>query len=182
MLLFILWIASFWEIIDGKLLRGHGAPVWSLVGSIHFYCHCGHGPVDADLSPRCWLLSSLFRSLSRWVPQPPRCVTTICRRVFSCVPNLASLFTGTSWRTRLLTGLSHATGPASRWNERAIHYPAESFIGHLHQCVQDAPPPPQVRTSPHRMSNLLSTFQRDNHPIRLKQEFRLDLTWWRNIL
>lgn len=44
------------------------------------------------------------------------------------------------------------------------------------------PPPPQVRTSPHRMSNLLSTFQRDNHPIRLKQEFRLDLTWWRNIL
>lgn len=32
------------------------------------------------------------------------------------------------------------------------------------------------------MSNLLSTFQRDNHPIRLKQEFRLDLTWWRNIL
>ena len=174
---------AFGNELTGKILRGHGAPVWSLVGSIHFYCYCGHGPVDADLSPRCWLLSSLFRSLSRWVPQPPRCVATICRHVFSCVPNLASLFTRTSWRARLLTGLSHATGPAFRWKERANHYPAESLIGHLHQGVQDRPPPlPQVGTSPHRMSNLLSTFQRDDHPIRLKQEFRLNLTRWRSLL
>ena len=133
---------AFGNELTGKILRGPGAPVWSLVGSIHFYCYCGYGPVDADLSPRCWLLSSLFRSLSRWVPQPPRCVATICRRVFSCVPNLAFLFTRTSWRARLLTGLSHATGPASRWKERANHYPAESLIGHLPQCVQDSLPPP----------------------------------------
>ena len=141
---------AFRNELTGKI-RGPGAPVWSLVGSTHFYCYCGHGPVDADLSPRCWLLSSLFRSLSRWVPQPPRCVATICRHVFSCVPNLASLFTRTSWRARLLTGLSHATGPSSRWKERANHYPAESLTGHLHQCVHDggvgarSPPPPPPR-------------------------------------
>ena len=48
--------------------------------------------------------------------------------------------------------------------------------------IAPPPHPPQVRTSPHRMSNLLSTFQRDDHPIRLKQEFRLDLTRWRRLL
>ena len=55
---------AFGNELTGKILRGHGAPVWSLVGSIHFYCYCGHGQVDADLSPRCWLLSSLFRWFS----------------------------------------------------------------------------------------------------------------------
>jgi len=131
---------AFRNELTGKILRGHGAPVWSLVGCIHFYCYCGHGPVDADLSPRRWLLLSLFRSLSRWVSQPPRCVTTICRRVFSCVPNLASLFTRTSWRARLPAGLGHATGPASRWKERANHYTAESLIGHLDHAYEIAPP------------------------------------------
>ena len=29
------------------------------------------------------------------------------------------------------------------------------------------------------MINLLSAFRRDDHPIRLKQEFHLDLSWWR---
>ena len=32
------------------------------------------------------------------------------------------------------------------------------------------------------MINLLCTFKRDDHPIPLKQEFRLHLTWWRNLL
>ena len=44
---------AFGNELTGKILRGHGAPVWSLVGSTHFYCYCGHGQVDADLSPRC---------------------------------------------------------------------------------------------------------------------------------
>ena len=29
------------------------------------------------------------------------------------------------------------------------------------------------------MINLLSAFRRDDHPIRLNQDFRLDLSWWR---
>ena len=148
MLLFILWIASFWEIIDGKLLRGHGAPVWSLVGSIHFYCHCGHGPVDADLSPRCWLLSSLFRSLSCWVPQPPRCVTTICRRVFSCVPNLASLFTGTSWRTRLLTGLKSCYRPGFPLKRESDTLPCWVPYWSPPPVRARCPPPPRLERLP----------------------------------
>ena len=51
---------AFGNELTWKILRGHGAIVWSLVRSVHFYCYCGHGPVDADLSPRCWLLSSFF--------------------------------------------------------------------------------------------------------------------------
>ena len=31
------------------------------------------------------------------------------------------------------------------------------------------------------MINLLCTFRRDDHPIRLNQEFRLDLSWWREL-
>ena len=30
----------------------------------------------------------------------------------------------------------------------------------------------------HRMTNLLYTLRRDDHPIRLNLEFRLDFTWW----
>lgn len=62
--------------------------------------------------------------------------------------------------------------------EKAI-YSAESLIGHLHHACKFAP---QVRTFPHRMIYVLYAFQRDDHPIRLKQEFRLYLTWWRNLL
>ena len=64
---------AFGNELTGKILRGHGAPVWSLVGSIHFYCYCGHGQVDADLSPRCWLLSSLFRWFSHRGPPASVC-------------------------------------------------------------------------------------------------------------
>ena len=31
------------------------------------------------------------------------------------------------------------------------------------------------------MINLLCTFRRDDHPIRLNQEFHRDLTWWREL-
>ena len=31
------------------------------------------------------------------------------------------------------------------------------------------------------MINLLCTFRRDDHPIRLNREFHLDLTWWREL-
>ena len=37
---------------------------------------------------------------------------------------------------------------------------------------------PSGRTFLCRMINLLSAFRRDDHPIRLNSEFRLDLSWW----
>ena len=40
---------------------------------------------------------------------------------------------------------------------------------------------PQGRTFLHRMINLLCSSRRDDHPIRLNQEFQLDLTWWRKL-
>ena len=51
----------------------------------------------------------------------------------------------------------------------------ESLIGHRHYACKIAP---QGRTFLRRMINLLCTFRRDDHPIRLNQEFHLDLTWW----
>ena len=49
-----------------------------------------------------------------------------------------------------------------------------SLIGHLHYACKIAP---QRRTFLRRMINLLCTFRRDDHPIRLNQEFHLELTW-----
>lgn len=54
----------------------------------------------------------------------------------------------------------------------------ESLIGHLHHACKVAP---QGRTFLRRMINLLCAFRRDDHPIRLNQEFRRDLTWWREL-
>ena len=54
----------------------------------------------------------------------------------------------------------------------------ESLIGHLHHACKIAP---QGRTFLRRMIDLLCTFRRDDHPIRLNQEFHLDLTWWRKL-
>ena len=51
----------------------------------------------------------------------------------------------------------------------------ESLIGYLHHVCKIAP---QGRTFLRRMINLLCTFRRDDHPIRLNREFHLDLTWW----
>ena len=54
----------------------------------------------------------------------------------------------------------------------------ESVIGHLHHACKIAP---QGRTFLCRMINPLCTFRCDKHPIRLNQEFHLDLTWWREL-
>ena len=54
----------------------------------------------------------------------------------------------------------------------------ESLIGHLHHASKVAP---QGRTFLRRMINLLCAFRRDDHPIRLNQEFQRDLTWWREL-
>ena len=54
----------------------------------------------------------------------------------------------------------------------------ESLIGHLHHACKVAP---QGRTFLRRMINLLCAFRREDHPIRLNQEFRQDLTWWREL-
>ena len=52
----------------------------------------------------------------------------------------------------------------------------ESPIGNLqHTCTIILP----GRTFLRRMINLLSAFQRDDHPIGLNQELRLDLSRWR---
>ena len=54
----------------------------------------------------------------------------------------------------------------------------ESLIGQLHHVCKIAP---QGRTFLRRMINLLCTFRRDDHPIRLNREFHQDLTWWREL-
>ena len=54
----------------------------------------------------------------------------------------------------------------------------ESLNGHLHHACKVAP---QGRTFLLRKINLLCAFRLDNHPIRLNQEFRRDLTWWREL-
>ena len=58
------------------------------------------------------------------------------------------------------------------------HRELESLIGHLHLACKVAP---QGRAFLRRMINLVCAFRCDDHPIRLNQEFRLDLTWWREL-
>ena len=54
----------------------------------------------------------------------------------------------------------------------------ESPIGQLHHACKIAP---QGRTFLRRMIDLLCAFRRDDHPMRLNQEFRLDLAWWQEL-
>ena len=51
----------------------------------------------------------------------------------------------------------------------------ESLIGHLQHACKVVP---QDRSFLRRMINLLCAFRRDDHPIRLNQEFVYDLAWW----
>ena len=51
----------------------------------------------------------------------------------------------------------------------------ESLIGHFQHACKVVP---QGRSFSRRMSNLLCAFRRNDHPIRLNQEFFLDLAWW----
>jgi len=63
-----------------------------------------------------------------------------------------------------------------RWcNKREL----ESLVGHLHHAAKVVWP---GRTFIRRMINLLSCFRRRDHPIRINQEFRLDLSWWHDFL
>ena len=52
----------------------------------------------------------------------------------------------------------------------------ESLIGNLQHACKAIP---QGRTFLGQMINWLSAFRRDDHPIRLNQDFRLDFSWWR---
>ena len=52
----------------------------------------------------------------------------------------------------------------------------ESLIGNLQHACKVVP---AGRTFLRRMINLLYAFCQEDHPIRLKREFHLDLTWWR---
>ena len=76
-------------------------------------------------------------------------------------------------RERIIAFLDMWSGKQfCRWRE------LESFIGNLHHAYKIAP---QGRAFLRRMINLLCTFRPDDHPIRLNQEFPLDLTWWQEL-
>ncbi|KXJ26736.1 hypothetical protein AC249_AIPGENE9228 [Exaiptasia diaphana] len=55
----------------------------------------------------------------------------------------------------------------------------ESLIGHLHHAAKVIWP---GRAFIRRMINTLSCFRNSSHPIRLNNEFHLDLCWWRQCL
>ena len=55
----------------------------------------------------------------------------------------------------------------------------ESLIGHLQHAAKVVWP---GRTFLRRMIDLLCCFRKRDHPIRLNQEFRLDLEWWHTFL
>lgn len=55
----------------------------------------------------------------------------------------------------------------------------ESLIGHLHHAAKVVWP---GRSFIRRMIDLLCCFRNNNHPIRLNEEFRLDLHWWHKFL
>lgn len=59
--------------------------------------------------------------------------------------------------------------------KRCFRHELESLIGHLHHAAKVVWP---GRAFIRRMINMLSCFRRQDHPIRLNKEFRLDLQWW----
>ena len=63
-----------------------------------------------------------------------------------------------------------------KWYNR---HELESLIGHLHLAAKVVWP---GRTFLRRMIDLLCCFRKKDHPIRLNQEFHLDLTWWHHFL
>ena len=64
------------------------------------------------------------------------------------------------------------------WSKKHHCKREESLIGNIHHACKVAP---QGRTFLRRMINLLSAFRRDDHPIHINQEFRLDLKWWQEL-
>ena len=69
-----------------------------------------------------------------------------------------------------------AAWTAKRWCTKKE---LESLIGHLHHAAKVVWP---GRAFIRRMIDLLNCFRRQDHPIRLSQEFRLDLAWWHQFL
>ena len=67
------------------------------------------------------------------------------------------------------------------WSQNCCckHKELESLIGHLQLTYKVVP---QGRSFLRRMINLLCAFRGDDHPIRLNQEFFLDLAWWQEFL
>ena len=55
----------------------------------------------------------------------------------------------------------------------------ESLIGHLHHAAKVVWP---GRAFLHRFIDLLCCFRNKDHPVRINQEFRLDLQWWQQFL
>lgn len=62
--------------------------------------------------------------------------------------------------------------------KHCTHNELESLFRNLQQACKVIP---QGHTLLWYMMNLLSAFWRDDHPIRLNQEFPLDLSWWGKI-
>ena len=147
-------LLAFGDEMVGQVLRGHGASIWSSVGLKHFYCYCRHGPVDADLSPWCWLPLSLFRWFSH--PGSPglfgvsQQFVGVYSAVFQTRPHSSP---GQAGGPVYWAGLSHATGPASYWQERVNYYSAGNMVWQA--ILQTAgvrvpywPPPPWVQDCP----------------------------------
>ena len=55
----------------------------------------------------------------------------------------------------------------------------ESLIGHLHHAAKVVWP---GRAFLRRFIDLLCCFRNNNHPVRINQEFCLDLQWWQQFL
>jgi len=83
-------------------------------------------------------------------------------------------------QARLPTEKKDRTALLKEWSTKSFckRQELESLIGHLHDTCKVAP---QGRTFLCRMIDLLCAFRLDDHPIRVNQEFRRDLTWWREL-
>ena len=74
--------------------------------------------------------------------------------------------------------LDRITALLEDWKHWCRRKDLESLIGHLQHACKVVP---QGRSFLRRMINLLCAFRRNDHPIRLNQEFFLDLAWWREL-
>ena len=89
------------------------------------------------------------------------------RLIFSCTCSDSLLAAQIAWR--FFGGLSVAV-PSCGQQRIKNNYRKNTRISSV-----------TFRTFLRRMIDLLCAFRRDGHPIRLNQEFRRDLTWWREL-
>jgi len=64
-------------------------------------------------------------------------------------------------------------------DRRCRKWELESLIGHLHHAAKVVWP---GRAFLHRFIDLLCCFRNKDHPVRVNQEFCLDLQWWQQFL